>query len=180
MFSGWYLLTNIIYQSKLNVHTSSTTSRTLVTWAREGNQGVDEQMERCLSVLEDFEIRLLKTLDFNHFPVEVLLLGARSISPFILVNVFGSCVCIYISIRPPPFLRDWWLVRCACPLYIHIIIVTSWHNDDTWYGCIIMVTMMLHPNHHCHKLVASVPPTPVTTCWHSHLPAFKNTIFAEL
>ena len=35
-----------------------------------------------------------------------------------------------------------------------------------------------YPYHHCHKLRASAPPTPVTTWWHSHLRAFKNTIFA--
>ena len=39
------------------------------------------------------------------------------------------------------------------------------------------VLVRTHPCHHCHNLRASALATPVTTWRHSHLRAFKNTIF---
>ena len=43
------------------------------------------------------------------------------------------------------------------------------------YFCHVLVRT--HPCHHCHNLRASALATPVTTWRHSHLRAFKNTIF---
>ena len=44
------------------------------------------------------------------------------------------------------------------------------------YFCHVLVHT-LYPCHHCHNLRASALATPVTTWRHSHLRAFKNTIF---